>query len=466
MPKRKRKKVYYRAKDRRTDPPLLKAFQKEWNGFKQEKLKVQLALIHCMRQAYRKKREHRENPDAFYMHYTELEHTFGRNGFKQANERLGLFHVDGTGSPSRRVTKQYQLDAKADRIYARVLHKKPRGTLLRAIDANGRFINTAPKPILAKDTSGVTAKFWGNEVTASLVSVDIAALDRLAEQIEDAMQNGDMFVMANKAKLEHRLMCLAELRREAHYEFTGPGNIAHSYQESKTGRLSAIGTNLQSSPRTIRKVALQGYWDYDFENCHYAILHQMAARFDLHCEHINDYLQHKQAVRQALANDIRVGISQIKRVLIALIYGAHASSSRYAALYDAIPDREKLKRLIQNATFQNLHRDIKQARNVILANWAIRRGRLINDCNRGILATEDAAKRLAHLIQGAEAHMLRTALRCYPSEIILLLHDGFVASHRLNTRVIQQQVNAETGYDIALTEEKIQPGFDFDIDAL
>jgi len=470
----KRNKRPYRAKDRKVNKPLLDAFQKEWPGFKGEELKTQLALIHCMRRSYHKKRVHREDPDAFFMMWQELERDFGRKGFEEVNERVKLFHVFGTGSPLRGVTKQYRLDDEADRIYSKVLHRKLRGQLLKALDALGRVMKSLPNAVMPKDVAGVTAKFWPDEVKAQTVPVNIDALDALGEKIDNLLHQEDMFVMANKKKLEHRKYYIAELIREAHYEITGRGYVAHSYQESKTGRLSAIGISLQNAPRTVRKAALINQWDYDFENCHYAILFQMAKRYGLHCEHIEHYLHHKGYVRNVLANTIKASVPQIKKVLIALIYGAHASSSGKVALFKAIPDRNKLKQLIQIDIFRNLHTDIKQARDVILDSWPTSRGSLINDCNKGIKVTrendkgakvpEDKAKRMAHLIQGAEAHMLRTALRCYQSEIVLLLHDGFVSTHRLDRERIKQAVKETTGYDMEMSEERLQHSPDFDID--
>ena len=459
-----KKKPYRRAKDRHINQPLLNAFKKEWSGFKDEKLETQITLIHCMRLGYLKKRWHKENPNAFFMTYQELEKDFGRKGFEEVNERLKLFLVFGTGSPGRGATRQYMLEEKADRIYSKVLHKKPRGSLLKALDVLGVPIRTLPKPVMAKDVTGVTAKFWNNEITAQLVPVNVGELDALGKTIDNMLNQSDLFVLADKPKLEHRKYHIAELLREAHYELTGRGYVAHSYQEATTGRLSAVGINLQNAPRTVRKAALVNQWDYDFENCHYAILFQMAKRYDLHCEHIKDYIHHKEYVRTSLAKTINVDVIQIKRVLIALIYGAHASTSRKVALYDAIPDREKLKRLIHNDTFKNLHRDIKQARDVVLGNWPTSRGSLINDCGKGIKATEDKAKRMAHLIQGAEANMLRAALRCYPNEIILLIHDGFVSTHRLDRERIKQAVKDATGYEMELSEERLQHSPDFDID--
>ena len=91
---------------------------------------------------------------------------------------------------------------------------------------------------------------------------------------------------------------------------------------------------------------------------------------------------------------------------------------------------------------------------------------MINDCHKGIDATETKARRMAHLIQGVEATMLRTALRCYPSEIVLLLHDGFVSPYRLNKERIRQAVKMQTKYDIALSEERLQQSVDLDIDSL
>jgi len=445
--------------------PLLTAFQKQWPGFKSEPIETQISLIHTMRRSYHKRRQHKENEEAFYMSWKELEKEYGRGGFNEVNERLKLFHIVAEGSPSRGVTKQYLLDDKADQIYATARHKRPRGKLTKVLDGVGKFINKLPGVLASKDVKNVTAKFWSDEQIPQLVPVNIEALDKLAEQLKQLENKPDLFVMADKRKIEHRLYYINELRSDAHWEITGRGNVAHRYQEAKTGRLSAMGINLQNAPRTVRKAALVNQWDYDFENCHYAIMQQMAKRYDMECPNIECYLRLKSNIRKYLADEIGVHVKQIKRALIAIIYGAHASSSEKAALFDAVGGKEKARLLINTQTFSNLHKEVKQARNVILDNWPTSRGSLINACDKGISEKEDKNKRMAHLIQGVEAFMLRTALRLYPDDIILLVHDGFVSTRQLDRERIIKAIKGTAGYDMDLSEERISMPHDYDMEA-
>jgi len=452
-------------RDRTINKPLLAAFQKHWPDFKSESLETQLSLIHTMRRAHHKRGQHRENENAFYMTWQELEKEFGRGGFNTVNDRLKLFHIDARGSPSRSVTNQYLLDDKADQIYATARKKKPRGKLTKVLDGIGREIKKLPGVFASKDTKDVTAKFWSGEQIPQLVPVNLEALDKLADKLNQLENRPDLFVPADKKKIEHRLFYINQLRSDAHWKLAGKGKIAHRYQEAKTGRLSAIGINLQNAPRTVRKAALVNQWDYDFENCHYAILQQMAKRYGMECPNIECYMRLKSNVRKYLADAIGVHVEQIKRALIAIIYGAHATDSQHAALFDAIGDKEKVRQLINTKTFSGLHKEVKQARNVILDSWPTSRGSLINACDKGINIKEDKAKQMAHLVQGIEAFMLRTVLRLYPDDIILLVHDGFVSTKQLDKERIKKAIKGTTGYDMDLSEERISMPSDYDMDA-
>jgi len=463
----KKNKRKFNPRDRTIYKPLLDAFQKQWTGFKSEALETQLSLILTMRRAYHKRRQHKENEDAFYMTWQELEKEYGRGGFNAVNERLRLFHILQRGSPLRSVTNQYLLDDKADHIYSTTRKKKPRGQLTKVFDGIGRVINKLPNPIASKDVAGITAKFWNDEAIPQLVPINIIELDRLANELEKIkkLDQRDLFINADKDKIEHRLYYINELRSDAHWEIIGRGNVAHRYQEASTGRLSAMGINLQNAPRTVRKAALVNQWDYDFENCHYAILQQMAKLCGMSCPNIELYLRLKSNVRKCLADEIGVSVRQVKRVLIAVIYGAHATTSQKAALFDTLGSKEKVRQLLKTETFRNLHQEVKQARDVILEHWPTSRGNLINDCRKGISIKEDKAKRMAHLIQGAEAFMLRTALRLYPDDIVLLLHDGFISTRQLNKEHIKKAIKDTTGYDMDLSEERLFMSHDFDMDA-
>ena len=61
---------------------------------------------------------------------------------------------------------------------------------------------------------------------------------------------------------------------------------------------------------------------------------------------------------------------------------------------------------------------------------------------------------MAHLTQGAEAIILRAALRLCPDKIVLLVHDGFVTTEAIDTTTIEDTVCAETGYVMRLAGER------------
>jgi len=101
---------------------------------------------------------------------------------------------------------------------------------------------------------------------------------------------------------------------------------------------------------------------------------------------------------------------------------------------------------------------------VILDNWPVNnRNYLTNDCKKGISIKEDKNKRMAHLIQGVEAFLLRTALRLYPDDIILLLHDGFVSTRQLDKEWIEKEVKDITEYDMELSESQLSVSYDYDM---
>jgi len=272
--------VAYKKKPRdiTIDKPLVDAFQNKWPGFKDEPIETQVSLIHVLRRAYIKRRAHSENEDAFYMTWQELEREFGRGGFNEVNERLKLFHILARGSPVRGVTNQYLLNDIADQIYAKVRKKKPRGQLTKIFDGLGRVWRTLPNALASKDVEGVTVEFWHDEPIPSSVPINVQAFDTFTEQLENKLNQHDLFVNADKKKINDALHYIREIRTGAHHELIGRGNVAHHYRESRTGRLTADGYNLQGAPRSVRRSALVGLWDYDFENCHYAIIQQMAKR--------------------------------------------------------------------------------------------------------------------------------------------------------------------------------------------
>jgi hypothetical protein len=66
------------------------------------------------------------------------------------------------------------------------------------------------------------------------------------------------------------------------------------------------------------------------------------------------------------------------------------------------------------------------------------------------------SKMLAHLIQGVEAKALKTVIDLYPNDIVLLQHDGFAATKKLDSKVIMDAVKEATGYQMDLESSRIQ----------
>jgi len=455
-----------------TTNSYITVFQKEWPGFSKEDDDIQASLVHIMLHAFRPYRKHKKNDDAFSMEWEELEDHFGRNGFNEVNDRLKLIHVLKKGYSYKKgtgATTEYMLTDKAYNICAKVRKKKTRGTLSIVRDGLGQIFHTLPSVISSQDVKGKTDTFWQEDkkYLTQNIPVDIKELDKLEKQLEKELIQHGLFAQPSREDIYRRLYHIQQIRSDAHWQLVGRGRVAHVYEVAKTGRLNAIGTNLQNAPRAVRKAALVGKWDYDFENCHYAILQQMVKRYGMDCPHIEYYLHHKEAVRRKLTKEIGLDKRQIQRVktaLLAIVYGAHATTSQYAALCEELGSKETVRRFIRTETFKNLHPEVKQARNVILDNWPVNnRNYITNDCKKGISIKKDKNKRMAHLIQGVEAFLLRTALRCYPDDIILLLHDGFVSTSKLDKEWIEREVKEVTEYDMELSEGQISMSPDYDM---
>jgi hypothetical protein len=273
-------------------------------------------------------------------------------------------------------------------------------------------------------------------------------------------KSGFLFMDAPDVDVAYRLEILGQLIKLAQTDVAGRGFIVHRYAEGRTGRLYARGISLQTAPRIIRKAALHGLYDYDVENCHYAIFSQLAARFDCECAAIGHYLTHKNEVRESIAKAVGISIGQAKMCLLALMFGARLSEWEGNAIPEAIGIRAKV--LFENAQFMAIANEILDGRRVILSRWDKRRTTLLNDMGRAVNLDEPANVRLAHIIQGLEAKALRAAINLYPDEVVLLMHDGFVSKRALDVQLIEKAMYADTGIRLEVAGELITLPADLD----
>ena len=451
--------------------------QKTIPGFKREAGSCQHALARMVWMGRTKRRRHPHFEDAMSFGYEELDEWFGRDQFKVINTRLGFFRVSdnwlfklpGGMRVDDNFTKGYWytdlVQASRDEYFSRRWRKETRllyieGQILKAQ-------KTLPAAFASTDTKGKAArvsKATKGSKELRHVPVDIDTLQRLRKWLTGIRREWlagraphDLVTQYPSLVVIERLYELtSQVIRMAKTDVAGHGYIAQQYTESPSGRWYANGVNLQNSSSLIKEAALAGLWEYDFSNCHFDIIRQMAAQYGYECKAIADYLADKKPTRQAIADQAGISVEQAKVCLLAIMYGARASTWHENAIPQEIGEAAA-DRLYKVDLFKGIMRDVARARAVILKKWPrTANGSLTNAYGKAISGTDTRAQQLAHLIQGAEAKALMVAIDMHPNDLVLLQHDGFVATRKLYAPAITKAVFQATGYLLVLEESQIQ----------
>jgi hypothetical protein len=456
---------------------LLMHLQKTIPGFKREADSCQHALARMVWMGRTKRRRHPHFEGAMSFGYEELEDWFGRGQFTAINDRLGFFRVsdnwlfklEGGVRTDDNFTKGYWftdlVQASRDKYFDRRWRKETRllfieGQILKAQ-------KTLPGAFASTDTKGKATRISraakGSRELRH-VPVDLETLGRLRKWLTGIKREWlagraphDLVTQYPSLVVIERLYELtSQVIRMAKTDVAGHGYIAQQYTESPSGRWYANGVNLQNSSSLIKEAALAGLWEYDFSNCHFDIIKQMAAEYGYECKAIADYLADKKPTRQAIADQAGISVDQAKVCLLAVMYGARASTWHENAIPEEI-GKEAATRLYKVALFNGIVKDVARARAVILKKWPrTANGSLTNAYGKAISGTDKRARQLAHLIQGAEAKALMVAIDMHPNDLVLLQHDGFVATRKLYVPAITKAVLQATGYLLALEESQIQ----------
>jgi len=478
--------------------PLLKQLAKDVLGFKSETKQVQAALASLVSIGATERRRHTVHDGYMSFHHTELARQFGGRGqFNAINARLGFFEIkkNALGEDAWRwsaddkatdtSTKAYRFSPEVQASRDRFLAKKPEREkqLTRLLDASGKALRKPDSAVVSLDTDGLPTTRWrvandGDRLTR--VPVDIPTLRRFREKYR---KDANEYMLTGRApsdlvttspKLETLVKLrnkAAEIIRAAYCDMPGLGNVLHRYEESSSGRLYANGfASLQNAPKEIRKAALVGLWDYDVENCHFAIMAQMARRAGVHCDAIEYYMAHKDPVRQEIANDAGISVDDTKTCLLALMYGARTSTWDENAIPEAV-GFDAAARLFALPRFANIAADVKRAGKAILAQHPLnRQGGLVNAFRKPLdtkarkeqkgkpaKKAKTASQKLAHLVQGVEALALWTCIERHPGEIVLVQHDGFTATKQLDKAELELAILTATGYALKLEGGQVQP---------
>jgi hypothetical protein len=442
-------------------------------GFAQETVQTQ-AAIGCMVWASTSSyRDHSHFEGFMSFHYLELSALF--NGqFDVLNKRLcicevtanwrfGSMHVTGEG-----FTKGYRLSVQYQNCLDAFLRTRQLRTT-RLLGSSGRMCGTLPRPIQSHDMAGVSTDRWGAAHKAqhlARVPVSVASLTLLwlaSGQIMVGLKEGKR--LPEYAMNARQLAFLRPLRQSveklivlAHTDVAGHGYVMHQYSESPSGRLYCLGgANLQNAPRLVRKTALSGCWDYDIQNCHFSIAAQLARQAGLVCPVIENYMQNKAQVRNKIAQDAGISIDQTKKCLLACMYGARRSLHPEKHAIPTEIGAAAARRLYASPHFSEIADEIENARAVILKAAKLnRQGGLKNAFGKTIgTAGVKATRLMSHLILGVEAMALRACLDHEPESIVLLQHDGFTSTKRLDVHALQRAIFVATKFQLILEEEQI-----------
>lgn len=426
---------------------------------KSESIELQNSIAYLVWVSPLKSRRHWQLDDHACFTYQELDHLFGRRQFKSVNERIKIFTISANWRSDLGQTKGYKLvEDLADclRVFFRnsircMKHKHH--TLIRI---DGKELRKIPKAVASRDMDNITPKAWNRPAVTNLIPIDFARLRDYTRELDRMIDTPqcDLFIGGDRGDYLYRFDIASRIIAMVR-ERDGQFLAIQRYVESKSGRLYGKDINLQTVPRSIKEVALHGLWEYDFENCHYAILQQMSARIGVQCHAIANYLDNKRSIRSTIQIDIGITADQAKTCLISLIYGARFSCRDE----DAIPaqiGRDAAHRLYNHPLFYQLKEDVRKASRLVISAWPRSRMRLKNDYGKFISQSESSAKILSHLLQGAEAKMLEAVRKLYTHEILLLQHDGFASSVQLDVQKMNEQIYKTTGYLISIEETRIQ----------
>lgn len=427
-------------------------------ALKMESVEVQQAIAYLVWVSPTYSRAHKELEGYMSITYQELDGYFGRRGFKELNDRLGIFDVTPNWWSDQGLTRGYRLKKDLEDAVGKYLtgwrrRMNKMGRVLVGMD--GKHVHHIPQAVASKDMKGITAKAWNRAKVKKLVPVDLPRLAHYSKTLERMLDDPqrDLFFAGDTESVQYKLDVIGRLMGMSR-EHDGQCCVVQRYVESDSGRLYGKNINLATVPRSIKQVALHGMWEYDFANCHYSILHQMAQQHGVECKAVAHYLANKEAVRQQLVVDIGIDKDDAKTCLIALIYGARFSHRDEDAIPAAV-GKDAALRLYKHPLFNALKDDVTAARFHIIDRHPRSRRSLQNAYGKWISEKEGERQILAHLLQGVESKMLETVRKLYPDELMLLQHDGFASLVQLDTDLMTREIHAVTGYRMQIEEDRI-----------
>lgn len=265
----------------------------------------------------------------------------------------------------------------------------------------------------------------GNNATSNGLEIDA----------KPALQIEEMLTKMNDASTsEMNRRYLAYL-----LDSTVDGSLLTEYRESPAGRLHVIGGGLQTVPKAVRRVSLGGY-EVDMSNCHPRILCYLSMSGGYTPTFIQHYISNTQEVRAQLAEELGISIPAAKQIILATLYGARPGFS-----LDAIVESEGADKgaLHVSPTLKALAKDVRGIHRAVVGNAKTHRGCYINALGKGISVHEKTSRVVAHLAQGMEALLMRSAFNGV--RIASWEHDGATVTDEPNLKGMEARIEADHG---------------------
>lgn len=244
--------------------------------------------------------------------------------------------------------------------------------------------------------------------------------------------------------------------------------VPNAINMAPSGRL--YGPMLQTLPRVVRKVALHGCYCFDFDACHHRIFQHHARLFGMLTPYLDEYLLDKNEYRATLAEELGVEFEQAKEALIAIAFGAGIQRQECFGKPSALVD------ILGVAAFEQmkhaprvdaLKAELEEIGERLLDEARIESGNLFNVRGLALPLVDEKerpsgkAKRVAHLVQGIESQLLKSAVSAHSrgdrpgkESVVLVLHDGWVTRHWRDPEKAARAVeNGKAGIAISVSSE-------------
>lgn len=204
--------------------------------------------------------------------------------------------------------------------------------------------------------------------------------------------------------------------------------------EEKSGRKFAVGGYcLQRTPRWLRDKVLKGWFDYDFQNCHVAVLTTLGDFTTF-----NYYYQNTDTVRSQLSKECDVTEKAIKLSLLSLLYGAKPNAHGALKTYLGA----NVWKFLDHEFVKDFISDCKKAQPVLL--------KVAEELG---IEGKSKSSTCAGVLMHYEGKMLDIATEGVLESV--LLFDGWVSTQKVNKEEVESRIVDRMGIPIRLTEEQL-----------